>query len=35
MLFGTDAQVLGIWANIESAVYKGLESNKADGHGMR
>ena len=35
MLFRTDAQVLGISANIESAVYKGSESNKADGHGMR
>ena len=29
----TDADVLGLWANIESAVYKELKSEKVGGHG--
>ena len=33
MLFKTDADVLGLWANIESAVYKDLQSKTAGGHG--
>lgn len=28
-----DADVLGLWANIESAVYKELKSEKVGGHG--
>ena len=33
MLLETDADVLGLWANIESAVYKELKSEKVGGHG--
>lgn len=33
ILFGIDADVLGLWANIESAVYEDLKSEKAGGHG--
>ena len=31
MLLGIDTDVIGLWANIESAVYKGLKSDEADG----
>ena len=33
MLFETDADVLGLGAGIESAVYSELNSEKAGGHG--
>lgn len=32
MLYGIDADVLGLWANIESAVYEELKSEQAGSH---
>ena len=32
MLFETDADGIGLWANIESAIYKELKNKKAGSH---